>query len=105
VIWATFFILLFYLESKVVNSLVGGLINTATAGLRASGEAVKNMFSTSKEAQMKHVAEDTVDKIRKDLTASFDPNVINESIDEFFTKLDRTVPDYEKVKEGYQGDH
>jgi hypothetical protein len=98
VIWATFFILLFYLESKVVNSLVGGLINTATAGLRASGEAVKNMFSTSKEAQMKHVAEDTVDKIRKDLTASFDPNVINESIDEFFTKLDRTVPDYEKVK-------
>ncbi|MCM4160918.1 hypothetical protein DHB64_13535 [Antarcticibacterium sp. W02-3] len=98
VIWATFFILLFYLESKVVNSLIGGLINTATSGLRASGEAVKSMFATSPETQMKHVAEDTVDKIRKDFSASFDPTVINDTIDEFFTKVDRNVPDYEKVK-------
>lgn len=103
VIWATFFILLFYLESKVVNSLVGGLINTATSGLRASGEAVKSMFTSSKEAQMRHVAEDTVDKIRKDFSAAFDPHVINDSIDEFFTKLNKTVdkkvPDYDRVKE------
>lgn len=102
VIWATFFILLFYLESKVVNSLVGGLINTATSGLRASGEAVKSMFTSSKETQMKHVAEDTIDKIKKDFGASFDPHVINDSIDEFFTKLNRTVdkkvPDYNKIK-------
>ncbi len=98
VIWATFFILMFYLESKVVNSLVGGLINTATAGLRASGEAVKGVFSTSKESQMKNVAEDTVDKIRKDFSSTFDPKVINESVDEFFTRVDKSVPDYEQVK-------
>lgn len=102
VIWATFFILLFYLESKVVNSLVGGLINTATSGLRASGEAVKSMFTSSKETQMKHVAEDTVDKIKKEFGASFDPHVINESIDEFFTRLNKTVdkqvPDYNQIK-------
>lgn len=82
-----FFILLFYLESKVANSLVGGLINTATSGLRASGEAVKGIFTSSREAQMKHVAEDTVDKIRKDFSASFDPHVINDSIDEFLPDL------------------
>lgn len=98
VIWATFFILLFYLESKLVNTLVGGLINTATAGLRASGEAVKGIFSTSKEKQIAHVAEDTIDKIRKDFSASFDPKMINETIDEFFKKLDKRVPDYEQVK-------
>ena len=98
VIWATFFILLFYLESKLVNTLVGGLINTATAGLRASGEAVKGIFSTSKEKQIAHVAEDTIDKIRKDFSASFDPKMISETIDEFFKKLDKRVPDYEQVK-------
>lgn len=102
VIWATFFILMFYLESKVVNSLVGGLINTATAGLRASGEAVKGMFSTSKEVQMKHVAEDTVDKIRKDFSATFDPQVINESLDQFFNRVEKSVPDYEQVKKDIQ---
>lgn len=102
VIWATFFILMFYLESKVVNSLVGGLINTATAGLRASGDAVKGMFTTSKEQQMKNVAEDTVNKIRKDFSASFDPHAIHDTIDEFFKRLDKTLPDYEQVKKDVQ---
>src|SRR5690606_7843629 len=103
VIWATFFILLFYLESKLVNTLIGGLINTATAGLRASGEAVKGIFSTSKEKQIAHVAEDTIDKIRKYFSASFDPKMINETIDEFFKKLDKRVPDYEQVKNDIKG--
>lgn len=98
VIWATFFIILFYLESKLVNTLIGGLINTATSGLRASGEVVKGLFTTSKEKQFANVAEDTIDKIRKDLSASFDPKMINDSIDEFFKKMDKHVPDYEQVK-------
>lgn len=102
VIWASFFILLFYLESRIVNTLLGGLINTATAGLRASGEAVKEMFSTSKEQQLKNVAEDTVDKIRKDLSSSFDPKVINDTVDEFFKRVDKSVPDYERVKKDIQ---
>lgn len=101
VIWATFFILLFYLESKLVNTLIGGLINTATAGLRASGETIKNMFTTSKEQKIANVAEDTVEKIRKDLSASFDPHMINDTIDQFFNRLDKQVPDvpdYETIK-------
>ncbi|MDT0689186.1 hypothetical protein RM549_05280 [Salegentibacter sp. F188] len=98
VIWATFFILMFYLESKAVNSLIGGLIHTATAGLRASGEAVKKMFSTSSETQMKHVAEDTVDKITHDLQASFDPHAVNDTLDEFFKRFDNKVPDYGQLK-------
>ncbi len=98
VIWATFFILMFYLESKLVNTLIGGLINTATSGLRASGEAVKSMFSTSREKQMENVAENTVDKIRKDFSDAFDPHMINDTIDQFFNRLDKQVPDYETVK-------
>jgi len=98
VIWATFFILMFYLESKLVNTLVGGLINTATSGLRASGEAVKSMFTTSREKQIANVAEDTVNKIRKDFSNALDPHMINDTIDHFFNRLDKQVPDYETVK-------
>ncbi|WP_373055575.1 hypothetical protein [Zunongwangia sp. H14] len=102
VIWATFFIILFYLESRVVNTLVGGLINTATAGLRASGDAVKNMFTPSKEKQIEHVAENTIDKVRKEFQNNFDSGMLDESIDEFFNKFDQKTPDYEKVKNDIQ---
>lgn len=98
VIWATFFIILFYLESKVVNTLVGGLINTATAGLRSSAEAVKGMFQPSQEKQVEHVADHTIEKIRKEFQNNFDSNTLDSAIDEFFTKFDRKVPNYDKVK-------
>ncbi|HET8885929.1 MAG TPA: hypothetical protein VFM70_06200 [Salinimicrobium sp.] len=98
VIWALFFILLFYLESKMVNSLIGNLINTATAGLRASGEAVKRMFTSSPETKLKNIAESTVDKVRKDFESAYDPKKFNDVIDRFFNRMDKAVPDYEKVK-------
>lgn len=77
---------------------MGGLINTATSGLRASGEAVKSMFTTSREKQIANVAEDTVNKIRKDFSNALDPHMINDTIDHFFNRLDKQVPDYETVK-------
>jgi hypothetical protein len=99
VIWASFFILLFYLESKVVNTLVGGLINTATAGLRSSAEAVKGMFAPSKEKKIRNMADHTIEKVRKEFESPIDEDTINESIDEFFTRFDRKMPDYQKVKQ------
>ena len=98
VIWATFFILLFYLETKVVNTFVGGLINAATSGLRSSASAVKEMFSPSEASKVEHVADHTIEKVRKEFQNNFDSSMLDESIDEFFTKFDNKVPDYDKVK-------
>ncbi|MFV8226191.1 hypothetical protein [Christiangramia aquimixticola] len=99
VIWATFFILLFYLESKVVNTLVGGLINTATAGLRSSAEAVKGMFATSKEKKIQNMADHTIEKVREEFQSPIDEDSIHRSIDDFFTRFDQKMPDYQKVKQ------
>jgi hypothetical protein len=99
VIWATFFILLFYLESKVVNTLIGGLINTATAGLRSSAATVKNMFAPSKEDKIENIADHTVEKVREEFQNSFDSDMIDSAIDEFFTKFDKRTPNYDQVKQ------
>jgi len=99
VIWACFFILLFYLETKVVNTFVGGLINAATSGLRSSASAVKDMFAPSEAAKVEHVADHTIEKIRKEFQNNVDAGMIDDSIDEFFTKLDRKVPNYDQVKQ------
>ncbi|WP_298246219.1 hypothetical protein [uncultured Christiangramia sp.] len=98
VIWATFFIMLFYLETKVVNTFVGGLINAATSGLRSSASAVKDMFSTSEASKVEHVADHTIEKVRKEFQNVFDSNMLDSAVDEFFTKFDKKVPNYDKVK-------
>ena len=46
-IWATFFMLMFYTEGRLVGTLVGGLINTAVSGLRAAGSGVASIFTPS----------------------------------------------------------
>jgi len=98
VIWATFFILLFYLEAKVVNTFVGGLINAATAGLRSSAGAVKDMFAPSEASKVEHMADHTIEKIRKEFQNGLDSNMLGNAVDEFFTKFDKKVPNYDKVK-------
>jgi len=98
VIWACFFILLFYLETKVVNTFIGGLINAATSGLRSSASAVKDMFATSEATKVEHVADHTIEKIRKEFQNNVDAGMIDDSIDEFFTKFDRKVPNHNEVK-------
>ena len=98
VIWATFFILLFYLETKVVNTMIGGLISTATSGLRSSASAVKDMFAPSEETKIEHMADHTIEKVRKEFKKGFDPNMVNDAVNDFFTKFDKKVPNYDKVK-------
>ncbi len=98
VIWATFFILLFYLESKVVNTMIGGLINTATAGLRSSASAVKGMLAPSEASKMEDMADHTIEKVRKEFQNSFDSDMFHNAIDDFFTKFDKKIPAYDKVK-------
>jgi len=99
VIWACFFILLFYLETKVVNTFIGGLINAATSGLRSSASAVKDMFAPSEAAKVEHVADHTIEKIRKEFQNNIDAGMLDNAVDEFFTKFDRKVPNYDQVKQ------
>ena len=102
VIWATFFILLFYLESKVVNTMIGGLINTATSGLRSSASAVKDIFTPSEATKIENMADHTIEKVRKEFSKGFDSNMLNGAVDEFFEKFDKKIPNYDKVKNDIQ---
>ena len=98
VIWAVFFILLFYLESKVVNSVLGGLINTATSGLKASAGAVSNLFAPSDSQKMDKVISSTIDRIKQEVNGSMDMSEISTVLDNFLTKVDNKLPDYDHLK-------
>lgn len=101
VIWALFFIILFYFEAKVAGTIVGGLISTATAGLKASGSAVQKLFTPSDAKKVDKLIKISVDRLRTEVN-DMDASAINETIENFVNKVDRKVPDYADLKNDLQ---
>lgn len=101
VIWALFFITLFYFETKVAGTILGGLISTATAGLKASGSAVQSLFTPSDAKKVDHLVKTSVDRLRTEIN-DMDSSAINETIRNFVNKVDRKVPDYQDLKQDLQ---
>lgn len=98
VIWALFFLILFYLETKIASSLIGGLISTATSGLKASASAISGMFTSSPETKVENIIGNTVDRIRAEFDSGFNSDKISSVLDNFLTRVDNKIPDYETLK-------
>ena len=98
VIWGLFFLILFYLESRFLSTVVGGLFHTATAGIKSSLGAVKNMFGPSDSTKIEHTIESAISKIRKEFDEDFDTSKISGVLDNFLKKVDKKIPEYDKLK-------
>jgi len=94
VIWALFFLILFYLEAKVARTVVGNLISTATSGIKASTDAVAQMFSPSEKSKAESLIDSTVRRVRQEFDSGLGADKLNDVLDNFLTKVDKKVPDY-----------
>lgn len=101
-IWASFFLILLYLEGRMISTVVGNLISTAVAGLKASGQAIQSMFSPSPTSQVQNVADNTIEKLRQEVSAAFDNSSISDVVDRFINKVDERVPNYDQLKSDVQ---
>jgi hypothetical protein len=88
IIWSVFFTLLTWLGSTTLGSVLGSIISTATTG-------VKNLLGTGTamlEANMAKnavvsTAEDITAAVRRELTAGFDPDSIQKSMQSYLDKM------------------
>ncbi|MBC8770055.1 hypothetical protein H4O18_18795 [Arenibacter sp. BSSL-BM3] len=103
VIWALFFLILFYLETKIASTLIGSLISTATSGLKASASTVSSLFTTSPEAKVDNIIGNTVDRIRAEFDSGFNTDKLSEVLDNFLTRVDNKIPDYETLRNDLEG--
>ena len=87
-IWGTFFMLLFWLESRFASTLVGGLISTATSGLRSAAESVKQLVTPSPASQVESVADATIDKLEASFGGTFDTDRIVGAIQDFGKRVE-----------------
>ena len=103
VIWALFFIILFYLEIRIANTVIGGLINTALSGLRGTTNAIKDALAPSDTSKMNKVIDSTVSRIRNEFSDAIDTSQINDTVNRFFETAERKIPDYDTLVNDLEG--
>lgn len=88
VIWSLFFIILFYIETKIVHTVVGSLVTTATSGLMASAEMVRQLFRKSDTIKTEDLIENTIVKVRKEFNVNLNTDKIGFVLDNFLHNFD-----------------
>lgn len=103
VIWGLFFLILFYLEAKIARTLIGNLISAATTGLRSSANMIGSLLAPSPESKIENVVGNTLDRIRKEFDSGLNTDKLSDVLDNFLTRVDNKIPDYENLKSDLEG--
>ncbi|MBA2747915.1 MAG: MFS transporter, partial [Tatlockia sp.] len=99
VIWAAYFLLLVWVGSSSVGSLIGSLINTATSGMQAlMGTAAAALGAKAVNNQVVATAEAAASAIRRELGSGIDPMSIRENVEDYLQMLRPPELDLSKIK-------
>jgi len=99
VIWAAYFLLLVWVGSSSVGSLIGSLINTATSGMQAlMGTAAAALGAKAVNNQVVATAEAAASAIRRELGSGMDPMSIRENVEDYLQMLRPPELDLSKIK-------
>ncbi len=97
-IWSAYFSLIVWLGSSAVGSVVGSLISTATSGLQGlMGTATAAIGANVAKNQVVSTAEDITAAVRRELTAGFDPEGIQKTLQSSIGKLELPKLDLDKI--------
>lgn len=103
VIWATYFVLLVWVSSTTVGSLIGSVVNTATSGFQAiMGTATAALGARAVNDQVVATAEAAAAAMRRELGSAIDPSSIRESIEDYLDTLRPPELDISKIRSEFE---
>jgi len=103
VIWGAYFVLLVWLSSTTVGSLVGSVFNTATAGFQAiMGTATAALGAKTVNDQVVRTAEAAASAVRREFGSAIDPMSIRESIEDYLETLRPPELDLSKIRSEFE---
>ncbi len=98
VIWATFFMVVTYLEINMVSTLIGGLASTVKNSLSsASSVFAKSQESISKDVAKTRAKEDAK-QMRKQFEKMFSSHDVDKKIEDYVKKLEPQQVDIKNIK-------
>ena len=98
VIWAVFFLILFYMEIKLAQTVIGGLFSTVVGALKNTSHTIQQMFAGSPTDKIEHTIDHSIEKFRKELVPNFNSDKISKVLEKFLNKVEKKVPDYDSLK-------
>ena len=103
VIWGAYFLLLMWVSSTTVGSLIGSVVNTATSSFQAiMGTATAALGAKAVNQQVVATAEAAASAVRRELGGAIDPNRIRDSVEDYLEMVRPPELDISKIKAEFQ---
>ncbi|MDZ8185616.1 MAG: MFS transporter [Nostoc sp. ChiSLP02] len=103
VIWGAYFLLLVWVSSTTVGSLIGSVVNTATSGFQAiMGTATAALGAKAVNNQVVATAEAAAAAVRRELGSAIDPVSIRENIEDYLDRLRPPELDISKIRRDFE---
>ncbi|MBX9257466.1 MFS transporter [Desmonostoc muscorum CCALA 125] len=103
VIWGAYFLLLVWVSSTTVGSLIGSVVNTATSGFQAiMGTATAALGAKAVNNQVVATAEAAAAAVRRELGSAIDPVSIRENIEDYLEKLHPPELDLSRIRSDFE---
>ncbi|MGI8503359.1 MAG: MFS transporter, partial [Hassallia sp.] len=99
VIWGAYFLLLVWVSSTTVGSLVGSVVNTATSGFQAiMGTATAALGAKAINNQVVATAEAAAAAVRREIGTAIDPGTIRDNIEDYLEMVRPPELDLSKIR-------
>ncbi|ODH00689.1 hypothetical protein A4S05_03890 [Nostoc sp. KVJ20] len=103
VIWGAYFLILVWVSSTTVGSLIGSVVNTATSGFQAiMGTATAALGAKAVNNQVVATAEAAAAAVRRELGSAIDPVSIRENIEDYLEKIRPPEIDVSKIRSDFE---
>lgn len=103
VIWGAYFLLLVWVSSTTVGSLIGSVVNSATSGFQAiMGTATAALGAKAVNQQVVATAEAAASAVRRELGHGVDPTRIRENIEDYLEQLRPPELDLSKIRRDFE---
>ncbi|BAY22803.1 hypothetical protein NIES2100_25670 [Calothrix sp. NIES-2100] len=103
VIWGAYFLLLMWVSSTTVGSLIGSVVNTATSGFQAiMGTATAALGAKTVSNQVVATAEAAASAVRRELGSGIDPTSIRENVEDYLDRLRPPELDLSKIRSEFE---
>jgi nucleoid DNA-binding protein len=103
VIWGAYFLLLMWVSTTTVGSLIGSVVNTATSSFQAiMGTATAALGTRAVNQQVVATAEAAASAVRRELGSALTPANIRQNIEEYIEKLRPPEIDISRIRSEFE---
>jgi len=103
VIWSAYFLLLLWVSSTAISSLVGSVANTAGSSLQGvMGIATTALAGRAVNAQVVNTVEASVAAVRRELSSAVDPTRVRDTVQDYLADLQLPKLDLKQIRNDFE---